>query len=51
MIIMVDNYKEYNNYLEDIENEEHSYSRDKQIPELIEEESINDFINSLEDWD
>lgn len=51
MIIMAYNDKEYNNYLEDTESEEHNYSRDKQIPELIDEESINEFINSLEDWD
>lgn len=51
MIIMADNDKEYNNHLEDIENEEHSYSRDKQVPELFDEESITNFINSLEDWD
>lgn len=28
---MADNDTGYNNYLEDIENEEHGYSRDKQI--------------------
>lgn len=51
MIIMAYNDKEYNNYLEDTENEEHSCCRDKQIPELIDKESINEFIKSLEDWD
>lgn len=48
---MADNDKGYDVYLEDIENEEHSCIRDKQMPELIDEESINEFINSLEDWD
>lgn len=51
MIIMEYNDKEHYNYLEDTENEEHSYRCDKQIPELIDDESINEFINSLEDWD
>lgn len=48
---MADYDRCYDDYVEDIENEEPSCIRDKQIPELFDEESINDFINSLEDWD
>lgn len=51
MIIMADYDKYYNDCVEDIGNEEPSSVRDEQIPELFDEESINDFINSLEDWD